>query len=547
MSPPKPPASRAPLQSPTRREFLHQGTALGAGLLVATLPFGAHAAMPRTTLASTRSGRLRGTIEDGVHVFRGIPYGADTAPRRFQPARPEVPWQGVREATAYGAVAPQRGAEGPGCENCLFLNVWTPGLRDDAKRPVLVYIHGGGYNTGSGSDPLYDGGNLCRRGDVVVVTVNHRLNAFGYLYLGRLGGPELASSGNVGQLDLVQALQWVRQHAREFGGDPGNVTVFGQSGGGAKIATLMAMPAAAGLFHRAWTMSGQQVTVAGPRAATRRALRFLGALGLGPDDLPTLRTLPAERLLEASAAHDPSWVEDTTLYFGPVLDGTVLQRHPFWPDAPAQSAAVPMVIGNTRDETRALLGGDPANFTLCWDTLPARLEREQYVDLPVDQVIAEYRRLHPHYTPSEVFFAATTAGRSWRGAVEELEARARQAGADVAPTWAYQLDWASPLEPELGAFHTLDIALVFDNTGRAGARSGDGAGARRLAERMSEALLAFARSGNPNHAGIPAWPPYSLAHRETLLFDTETRLAHDPRGGERELWRRAPFVQRGTL
>jgi para-nitrobenzyl esterase len=528
--------------SATRRDMLGVvASLLGAGVLATSIP--AIAARTPDALATTRSGRVRGRIEDGVSLFRGIPYGADTASRRFRPALPEQPWRDVRDALDYGPAAPQLGAEGPGSEDCLWLNVWTPGLRDDAARPILVYVHGGGYSTGSGSDPLYDGASLCRRGDVVVVTLNHRINAFGYLYLGRLGGSEFADSGNVGQLDLIQALQWVRQHAREFGGDPGNITVFGQSGGGAKIATLMAMPAAAGLFQRAWTMSGQQVTAAGPRAATRRALHLLDAAGIAKDELRRLQDLPVEQLLEASRARDPSPVEDTALYFGPVLDGGVLPRHPFWPDAPPQSARIPMVVGNTRDETRAFLGNDPANFTLGWDELAAKLEREQFVDLPVDVVIAEYRRLYPAYSPTQVLFAATTAGRSWRGAVEELEVRARQG----APTWAYQLDWASPLAPELGAFHTLDIALVFDTVRQPGARTGDGPEARRLAARMSDALLAFARHGDPNHADLPTWQPYSLELRDTLLFDADPRLEHDPRGDERRLWQRAPFVQRGTL
>jgi para-nitrobenzyl esterase len=516
--------------SPLRRAVLGATVSgLGAGLLAAAL-------------ATTRSGRVRGRVEDGVCVFRGVPYGGDTAQRRFRPALPEAPWDSVRDAIDYGSAAPQFGTEGPGGEDCLYLNVWTPGLRDGAARPVLVYLHGGGYGSGSGSHPLYDGARLCRRGDVVVVTVNHRLNALGYLYLGRLAGREFADSGNVGQLDLIQSLHWVRQHAGEFGGDPGNVTVFGQSGGGAKIATLMAMPSAAGLFQRAWTMSGQQVTAAGPRAATRRALHLLDAVGIAPEQLARLRDLPLDRLLEGTRARDPSPVEDTALYFGPVLDGGALPRHPFWPDAPSQSTRIPMVIGNTRDETRGFLGNDPANFTLGWEELAGRLEREQYVDLPIDTVIAEYRRLYPAYSPSQVLFAATTAGRSWRGAVEELEGRARQG----APTWAYQLDWASPLSPELGAFHTLDIALVFDTVRTNGAPTGDGPAARRLAGRMSDALLAFARHGDPNHPGLPAWKSYSLAQRETLVFDVETRLEHDPRGGERRLWQQAPFIQRGT-
>ncbi|HAV71156.1 MAG TPA: carboxylesterase, partial [Stenotrophomonas sp.] len=260
-----------------RRRFLRDSARYALMLGATSLPLlPAFAGVPgprhdAAPLARVRSGRVRGQLEQGIHVFRGIPYGADTAPRRFQPAVQELAWRGVRDALAYGNAAPQGGKEGPGSEDCLYLNVWTPALRDGGKRPIVFYIHGGAYNNGSGSDPLYDGSALCRRGDVVVVTVNHRLNVFGYLYLAQLGDARFADSGNVGQLDLVQALQWVRQHAHEFGGDAHNITVVGQSGGGAKIATLMAMPAARGLFQRAWTMSGQQVTAAGPRAATQRA------------------------------------------------------------------------------------------------------------------------------------------------------------------------------------------------------------------------------------------------------------------------------------
>ncbi|KAB7770968.1 carboxylesterase/lipase family protein [Xanthomonas maliensis] len=530
-----------------RRRAVLQAGLLGAG--ASLLPALARAALPpaRDTtapVARLRSGKVRGLREQGICVFKGLPYGADTAPRRFQAALPEARWDGIRDALDVGAAAPQAKASEATSEDCLFLNVWTPGLRDGGKRPILVYIHGGGYNNGSGSDPLYDGVRLCQHGDVVVVTVNHRLNVFGYLYLAQWGDASVADSGNVGQLDLVQALRWVRMHAAEFGGDAGNVTVFGQSGGGAKIATLMAMPAARGLFHRAWTMSGQQVTAAGPRAATQRAQLLLDALEIGPGQLARLRALPAEQLLAAAQVRDPSRIERSALYLGPVLDGRNLPVHPFWPTAPQQSAHIPMVIGNTHDETRAFLGNDPANFQLSWDTLPAKLEAEQYVDLLPQQVIAEYRRLYPHYSPSDVFFAATTAGRSWRGAVEEAEARARQG----APTWAYQLDWGSPLDGgKFGAFHTLDIPLVFDTIDQPGARTGGGADARQMAAQMRDALIAFARHGDPNHRGIPSWTPYTLPRRQTLLFDTHSRLADDPRGGERRLYQQVPFLQRGTF
>ncbi|MGX9718484.1 carboxylesterase/lipase family protein [Stenotrophomonas acidaminiphila] len=527
---------------PQRRHFLRAGAlcSLGAGLAVAVPAAAARG--QASPVARLRGGRVAGQTEQGVHVFRGIPYGADTAPRRFQQAALETPWQGIRDALVHGPAAPQTSGEGPGSEDCLYLNVWTPALRDGGRRPVLVYLHGGAYNNGSGSDPLYDGGNLCRRGDVVVVTVNHRLNVFGYLYLAGLGGEAFADSGNAGQLDLVQALQWVRQHAAEFGGDAGNVTVFGQSGGGAKIATLMAMPAAKGLFHRAWTMSGQQVTAAGPRAATLRAQHVLEHFRLR--DPQALRTLPMEKLLEAVKLRDPSWVEDTGLYFGPVLDARHLPVHPFWPQAPLQSAGIPMVIGNTHDETRAFLGHDARNFALGWDELPAKLEKEQFVDLLPSVVIAAYRQMYPHYTPSDVFFAATTAGRSWRGAVEELEARTRQG----APTWAYQLDWydRGGEVDRLRAFHTLDIPLVFDNPRQPGSRTGATASATRMAGAMSDALLAFARHGDPNHRGLARWERYSLQRRQTLVFDDDSHLQDDPRGGERRLYAQVPFVQRGT-
>ncbi|CAD1786154.1 carboxylesterase/lipase family protein [Xanthomonas arboricola pv. juglandis] len=537
----------APSMPDTRRRTLLRGGLLATAAAALPGVAGAAAPPPRddsAPLARVRGGALRGYRDQDICVFKGIPYGGDTAARRFQAPVLETPWQDVRDAGAYGAAAPQLKASEPTSEDCLFLNVWTPGLRDGGKRPILFYIHGGGYTTGSGSDPLYDGVRLCKRGDVVVVTVNHRLNLFGYLSLAQLGDAGFADSGNAGQLDLIQALQWVRQHAGEFGGDAGNVTVFGQSGGGAKIATLMAMPAARGLFHRAWTMSGQQVTVAGPRAATQRAQLLLDALKLAPGELARIRTLPVAQLLAAAQLRDPSRVENSALYFGPVLDARNVPVHPFWPTAPLQSARIPMVIGNTRDETRAFLGNDAKNFALSWDELPARLESQQYVDLLPQVVIAEYRRLYPQYSPSDVFFAATTAGRSWRGAVEEAEARARQG----APTWVYQLDWGSPLDGgKFGAFHTLDIPLVFDTIAQPGARTGDGADAQRMAAQMSQALLAFARSGNPNHRSLPHWTPYSLQRRETLLFDTPSRLEHDPRGGERRLYQQAPFIQRGTF
>lgn len=522
-----------------RRDFLQHGVLVAAGALA---PAFVRAASSRHSVAQTRTGKVGGVRQNGVYVFKGIPYGADTSRRRFLSALPPVAWKGVRDALEYGPTCPQFGATEVTSEDCLHLNVWTPALRDGGKRPVMVYIHGGEYSSGSGSSPLYDGERLCMRGDVVVVTMNHRLNAFGHLYLARYAGAEYASSGNVGTLDLVQALAWVRNHVEEFGGDAQRVLVFGQSGGGAKIATMLAMPAARGLFHRAATMSGQQITASGPRGASQRAHAYLEALRIAPSDLSPLQTIDTAALVEATRANDPS-LAGRSLYFGPVLDHGVLPRHPFFPDAPPLSADIPMIIGNTRDETRAFHGNDPGIFELTWNELPDRLLPALHVDIGPEYVVAEYRRMYPQYTPSEVFFAATTAGRSWRGAIIEAELRAAQGS----PVYAYQLDYRSPLDGgKYGAMHTMDIPLVFDNIAQPGSLTGKDAAAQKTADLMSDAFIAFARSGNPNHAGLPQWRPYELGARSTMLFDAEAKLADDPRGGERRLFATLPYIQRGT-
>ena len=504
-----------------------------AGMAVLPAAAGARGVDP---VATTRYGRMRGLREDGVLVFRGIRYGADTAPRRFRRAAPPQPWTGVADATRYGPASPQTKAEEPTSEDCLFLNVWTPAL-DAGRRPVMVYLHGGAHAHGSGSDPLYDGKRLVRRGDVVVVTLNHRLAGLGYGYLAQAGGP--AESGNVGNLDIILALQWVRDTIAAFGGDPGRVMIFGQSGGGAKVVTLMAMPEARPLFHAAATMSGQHVTAAGPNHATTRAKAWMAKAGAR--DAAELATLPVERLVAAMAMTDPLEGKGE-ISFTSTLDHSILQRHPFYPDAPREAAHIPLIVGNTHDETGLWIEAMLKRGDTTWANLPERLLSQMTRDVGVDHVIARYRELYPQRTPGQILLAASTAGRSWPGHLIQAEERAKI----HAPTWMYQLDFPAPeAGGVLGAFHSLDIGLVFDNTAVPNARTGNDAGAQRLAGRMADAFIRLARTGDPDGAGLPTWPQYDLARRRTMIFDRQVRVEDDPRREERLLFAVAPYIKPG--
>jgi para-nitrobenzyl esterase len=552
----------------SRRQFLAQSgmTALAAYASPRLLAGSVSGASP---VADTKYGRVRGAWNGDIAAFKGIPYGADTAQHRFQPPVAPAKWPGVRDCLAWGDRAPQLSVptgqrpasgehaarpragyhlpsdEGQISEDCLHLNVWSS-MKGAAKRPVIVYIHGGAYNSGTVNADLYDGTRLARRGDAVVVTVNHRLNAYGYLYLaGVTSNPIFADAGNTGQLDLVLALQWVRDNIANFGGDSSRVLIFGQSGGGAKCATLMAMPAAHGLFHRVITMSGQQVDAVPAELATERARVVLDKLGIKPGgDLHELLTVPMEELT-AAARTSSAWM--------PVNDGRSLTTSPFDPVAPAISASVPMILGNTHDETRGLIGaGNPALFSLTWEELPGALDKNVHRFMgpyTAEQVVAKYRGFYPDYSPTDVFFAAATALRSWPGQVIEAERRAESEA--KARTWVYEMDWKSPIDGgKWGAPHTLDLAFFFDNLalspGMIGASAEEIKAAQPLADTMSEMLIAFARTGNPNHAGLPNWPTYSLEKRETMVWNTVTAVVNDPRRQERLLQAETHYKQPGT-
>lgn len=484
---------------------------LAGGAAFATSPVIA-GTVPGGLIIHSESGAYHSEAAGGgrVWAFKGIRYARAA---RFQPparVRAAEQWG----APGFGPACPQQGPRyQPQSEDCLFLNVWIPAWAREGPRPVLVYIHGGAYSNGSVTDPLNDGQQLAEHGDAVVVTVNHRLNALGYLFL----PDRFPDSGNAGQLDLVCALQWVRDNIAAFGGNPANVTVFGQSGGGAKIATLMAMPAAQGLFHKAITMSGQQVTASGPQHARQRAEVLLTRLG-GADPAQ----VPVERLIAALSARDP--VMGGSLYMGPVLDMRSLSRHPFWPDAAPQGLGVPLLLGNCVAESRAFFPPDhPRLQGLDWHNLAERVGSEMRVDLSPEWVVAQFRARYPNADPRDLFHRIVTAARSWRGQVEEAEARAR-AGA---PAWVYQLDFEQ-------AKHTDDIGLAF------GTSAAEGSARAAMSKTLMAAFIRFARVGDPG------WPAYDLASRQTMVFDYISRVEVNPRGWERELFARVPYIQPGS-
>jgi para-nitrobenzyl esterase len=528
-----------------RRRFFGIGT-LAAGALAAG-PFDKALALDAKpvpgAIVKTTAGSIRGTMQDKVHAFKGVPYGASTAPpRRFMPPVPPKPWTGVRDAFELGHRSPQRLESFHGfvprefepmdrnetmSEDCLVLNVWTPGTSAAGKRPVMVWLHGGGFDSGSGGFICYDGTQLARKHDVVAVTVNHRLSSFGYLYLAGIGGERYATASNLGHLDIIAALEWVRDNIAAFGGDPGNVTIFGQSGGGAKVSTLMAMPAAKGLFHRAIVQSGASLRGVSQDVANQVAERYLAKLNLKPNQVDQLQTLSVKQLLEATVPDGPP------LELGPVVDGRTLPHHPFDPVAPALSANVPLLIGTTETEVTFFPNQvlDPIDSA----TLHAHVKRtlRKASDEQVDQLIAAYRAGRPKDSNTDLFLIIASDATFRVGVVTEAERKAAQGTAAV---YHYYFTWRSPVrEGKLRSVHALEIPFVFDNVDAAKSWTGAGEDRYALAERMSAAWVAFARSGNPNHEGLPNWAAFDNTRRATMIFDRECKAVDDPHGAEQRL------------
>jgi para-nitrobenzyl esterase len=496
-------------------------------------------------IVATTAGKIRGTHATGVYTFRGVPYGATTAGTgRFQPPTKPKPWSGVRETTALGPRSPQllsafHGFVPPEVESmdrdemmgedCLVLNVWTPALDHGRKLPVMVWLHGGGYTSGSGGFICYDGTQLARKHDVVIVTVNHRLGALGYLYLAGFGSERYAASSNVGNLDIVAALEWIRENIAAFSGDPNSVTLFGQSGGGGKVSSLMAMPAARGLFKRAIVQSGAAVKGISRDVAGQNAEHFLARLNLKPSQLEQLQAVPLERLL---AATDTS--SGPPINFGPVVDGHTLPTDPFDPVAPALSANVPLLIGTVETEVTFFPGQplDPIDDA----SLHARVKQflKSNSDADVERIIAAYRAGRPGTANTDLYLIMASDGFR-AGMFLEAERKAAQARASV---YQYYFTWRSPVrEGKLRTFHTLEIPFVFDNVDAAESMTGSGKDRYELAARMSSAWVAFARTGDPSHPGLPQWTPYDNTRRATMIFNNECKLVDDPHGAEqRMLW-----------
>jgi para-nitrobenzyl esterase len=528
----------------SRREFLKHISALtiSSSVLLRDL----RAQDQNYIIAETAFGKLRGVDNAGIKIFKGIPYGANTAgANRFMPPAEPAGWSGVRDALQYGQSAPQRDPNAPPRppgtlsisgeklppegEDCLVLNIWTPDVgsasNSNRKRPVMFWCHGGGFATGSGSSPDNDGTNLAHRGDVVVVTINHRLNVLGFANLSAFSD-DFAASGDAGMLDIVQALKWVRANISQFGGDPNMVTIFGQSGGGRKVETLLAMPSAKGLFHRAIIESGAAVTVVDRDVAVRNSEQLLAKLGIDKDNVRALQKLSVDKIMSAyfTVVKDNPDVDPSLGGFSPTMDGKILPQHPFAPSASPVSADVPVMIGCTRTEMTLFSLNDLSAFSQTDEDMRKRMNNLLGDRAPA--MINLYRKLNPGALPSDLYFLIASDLRY--GAPTMLAAQ-RRAALGKAPVFLYYFTWETPVQGgRLKSPHTMEIPFAFDNVKISARMTGGGPEAVALADKVSDAWIAFAHTGDPNTPKLPHWPAYDAKDRATMVINNVSKVVNDP-------------------
>ena len=494
------------------------------------------------TIAQTIYGQVRGYVRDsGVHVFKGVPFGADTSGKnRFMaPVAPES-WTGIKDTFEYGPACPQPpisfdAINEPMSEDCLKLNIWTTVVDKEAKRPVMVWLHGGGFTSGSARTPLTDGSNLARTGEVVVISLNHRLGVYGFLGLESVCGSGFADSANAGMQDIVFALEWVRDNIEAFGGDPENVTIFGESGGGRKVSILMGMPSAQGLFHRGIIQSGAHPRGVPKSFAERYTQGFFNWLKISAGDLEKLQQMPSKQLFKETARFNyrteddqlPASLAGRWMVLSPVVDGLILPTSPFDP-ASEVGKEIPLIIGTNKDEmsifyARRENAGQLDEQQLVEQLKPMFGER-------TEQVIEVHRRNRPEETPWDLLISISSEDRRLLS-IETAEQKSEQGGA---PVYMYLFCWETNYGL-LKAAHTMEIPFTFNNIEKT-AIIGTRKDRFKLGALMSQAWANFARNGDPNYEGLPTWEAFDTDHRATMLFDIPSRLEHDPRGEERRLW-----------
>ena len=526
----------------SRRNLIAGGVVLAAGSLSSRFSF---AESGRQPIVETAQGRVRGIVaENGVHAFKGMRYAASSAGAlRFMPPTAPPKWAGVQDAFEYGDQSPQaRGSLAAAqamSDDCLRINVWTPGI-DNAKRPVLLWFHGGGFEAGSGSSRLYDGTRLARRGDVVVATINHRLNVFGHCYLGGVLGDEFAQSGNVGYLDLIASMRWVKENIAQFGGDPNNVMIYGQSGGGRKVSLCYAGKDAQGLFHKGVVQSGSHLKIQTTERANALTESLLTELGIAKGEARKLQTVDVETLSSAQR----KVIAAAGARFSPVLDGRTFTAHPFLPDAPSISNHLPMMLGTTRTELTNQMGRVPGIFEMNEAQAKERL-KGFLEEADVDEAYRIFQASRPQANPSEVFFTIVSARGYTRDQTIMAEQRVKAGGRGK--TYVYRLMWRQPVEGgRRVSQHSLDLPFVFDNVAAGANMTGpDTEQTRAMVDGMANSWIAFARTGDPNNASVPAWAPYDLERRNTMLFDVPSKAVDDPHRDERVFMARYPSQQDG--